>query len=224
MDKTGAALGVDVTIKRLPSEATQTEALAAVSELNRRPNVDAVMVELPVPASLNYDELLSQVTQYDDPLCCLLLLLLVLLPLSLLLFPCSSCFPLYFSPSGSHLLFPPVLSIPSTSPSSVADGSSLLLPSTLVLLLCSCSFLFPSPPLPCSCSSPLSAPALLLSVSYPPCCSSFLLVFSPPHSGPSMPLLTDPLPAHARGQPPGHRRLTLRSAWTPSRSTASGPS
>lgn len=61
MDRTGAALGIDVTIRRLPTEVTQAEALAAVAELNKQPHVDAVMVEIPVPTGLNCDELFSKV-------------------------------------------------------------------------------------------------------------------------------------------------------------------
>eukprot|EP00951_Prasinocladus_malaysianus_P032309 scaffold313947_cov25-Prasinocladus_malaysianus.AAC.1 len=60
MDEAGAGVGIDVTIRRLPEGASGQEAEAALAELNEKEDVDAIMVEIPIPAGLSYNDLVSR--------------------------------------------------------------------------------------------------------------------------------------------------------------------
>mmetsp|Transcript_11523 Transcript_11523/g.29070 ORF Transcript_11523/g.29070 Transcript_11523/m.29070 type:complete len:715 (-) Transcript_11523:23-2167(-) len=61
MDVAGEAVGVDVQLHRLDATAGQEDALAAVAELNGLPDVDAIMVEMPLPEGVTYDALVEAV-------------------------------------------------------------------------------------------------------------------------------------------------------------------
>lgn len=61
-----AAIGVESIGRHLPATATQREVEAVVDELNADPNVHAILVQLPLPAGMNEEEVLLRIDPAKD--------------------------------------------------------------------------------------------------------------------------------------------------------------
>lgn len=59
-------VGFESTLIKLPSDATQQELQKHVSDLNSNPAVDGFIVQLPLPAHLNSDEILLSINPHKD--------------------------------------------------------------------------------------------------------------------------------------------------------------
>lgn len=59
-------IGVDLPVSRLPEGASQAEVIAAVERLNADPRVDAILVQLPLPAPLDADAVVAAVAPDKD--------------------------------------------------------------------------------------------------------------------------------------------------------------
>jgi len=59
-------IGVDLPVARLPENASQAEVIAAVERLNADPRVDAILVQLPLPAQLDADAVVAAVAPDKD--------------------------------------------------------------------------------------------------------------------------------------------------------------
>jgi methylenetetrahydrofolate dehydrogenase (NADP+)/methenyltetrahydrofolate cyclohydrolase len=64
--KATEAAGMASFTYRLPADATQEELLAKVRELNADPNVDGILVQLPLPKGLNEDEVIATIDPDKD--------------------------------------------------------------------------------------------------------------------------------------------------------------
>lgn len=65
-EKACERMGIASLGKHLPTETTQTEVAAEILALNDNPNVDGILVQLPLPAHLNATELLSLIEPEKD--------------------------------------------------------------------------------------------------------------------------------------------------------------
>ncbi|EEU21579.1 bifunctional methylenetetrahydrofolate dehydrogenase/methenyltetrahydrofolate cyclohydrolase [Lactobacillus mulieris] len=59
-------LGIDQEIFQLPAETTEEEALALIQKLNNDPQINGVMVQLPVPDQINSDHLIEAINPEKD--------------------------------------------------------------------------------------------------------------------------------------------------------------
>jgi methylenetetrahydrofolate dehydrogenase (NADP+)/methenyltetrahydrofolate cyclohydrolase len=64
--KATEAAGMASFTYRLPADASQEELLAKVRELNADPNVDGILVQLPLPKGLNEDEVIATIDPDKD--------------------------------------------------------------------------------------------------------------------------------------------------------------
>jgi methylenetetrahydrofolate dehydrogenase (NADP+)/methenyltetrahydrofolate cyclohydrolase len=64
--KAATEAGFDATDLRLPAETPEDELLARVAELNDSPDVDAILVQLPLPAHLDEEKVIRAVTPAKD--------------------------------------------------------------------------------------------------------------------------------------------------------------
>jgi methylenetetrahydrofolate dehydrogenase (NADP+)/methenyltetrahydrofolate cyclohydrolase len=64
--KATEAAGMASFTFRLPADASQEELLAKVRELNADPNVDGILVQLPLPKGLNEDEVIATIDPDKD--------------------------------------------------------------------------------------------------------------------------------------------------------------
>ena len=64
--KTSEQLGLISEHRHLPAETTQEELLALVEELNSRPDVDGILVQLPLPKHLDEKEILEKINPAKD--------------------------------------------------------------------------------------------------------------------------------------------------------------
>ncbi|HSK71098.1 MAG TPA: bifunctional 5,10-methylenetetrahydrofolate dehydrogenase/5,10-methenyltetrahydrofolate cyclohydrolase [Pyrinomonadaceae bacterium] len=64
--KTSQELGLISEHHHLPSETTQEELLRLVEELNRREDVDGILVQLPLPKHINESEILERINPEKD--------------------------------------------------------------------------------------------------------------------------------------------------------------
>lgn len=60
------ALWIEVTINSFPEWVSAQEVQEKIISINNNPNIQGIMIESPVPKSLNYDELLSKVSPEKD--------------------------------------------------------------------------------------------------------------------------------------------------------------
>lgn len=67
--KTCEKLGMGGELIRLPATASETELLAVVSELNQRPDVHGILVQLPLPRQINEQHVLDAVHPLKDVDC-----------------------------------------------------------------------------------------------------------------------------------------------------------
>jgi methylenetetrahydrofolate dehydrogenase (NADP+)/methenyltetrahydrofolate cyclohydrolase len=65
-EKTSASLGMRGLVHRLPEETTQTELLAKVASLNVDPNVDGILVQLPLPKDIDSQTVVHAVDPRKD--------------------------------------------------------------------------------------------------------------------------------------------------------------
>ena len=61
-----AKVGMESRNVRLPASATQKEIIAQVQHLNESPEVDAILVQLPLPAGVDEDAVLASVSREKD--------------------------------------------------------------------------------------------------------------------------------------------------------------
>jgi methylenetetrahydrofolate dehydrogenase (NADP+)/methenyltetrahydrofolate cyclohydrolase len=59
-------IGVDLPVARLPATASQAEVIAAVARLNADPRVDAILIQLPLPAHLDADAVVAAIATDKD--------------------------------------------------------------------------------------------------------------------------------------------------------------
>lgn len=59
-------LGIDQEIFQLPAETTEEEALTLIQKLNKDPQINGVMVQLPVPSQINSDHLIEAINPEKD--------------------------------------------------------------------------------------------------------------------------------------------------------------
>jgi methylenetetrahydrofolate dehydrogenase (NADP+)/methenyltetrahydrofolate cyclohydrolase len=64
--KAATEAGFDATDLRLPADTPEDELLARVAELNDSPDVDAILVQLPLPAHLDEEKVIRAVTPAKD--------------------------------------------------------------------------------------------------------------------------------------------------------------
>ena len=64
--KAAEEAGFDATDLRLPAETPEDELLARVAELNDSPDVDAILVQLPLPAQIDEERVIRAVTPAKD--------------------------------------------------------------------------------------------------------------------------------------------------------------
>ena len=65
--KTTTALGMRSFHFQLPANISQIELMAKVAELNENPEVDGILVQLPLPMHINSDEILESIRPEKDP-------------------------------------------------------------------------------------------------------------------------------------------------------------
>lgn len=66
LEKLGAAAGIEVTRRPLPLDVTLPELDATVTELNADPEVDGILVQMPLPAHLTYADLAAIIEPRKD--------------------------------------------------------------------------------------------------------------------------------------------------------------
>lgn len=66
LERLGARTGVAVEAVRLPAGAPEAALVAAVTELNHRPDVDGILVQQPLPAGVNRDAVLQAIAPEKD--------------------------------------------------------------------------------------------------------------------------------------------------------------
>jgi methylenetetrahydrofolate dehydrogenase (NADP+)/methenyltetrahydrofolate cyclohydrolase len=64
--KAATEAGFDTTDLRLPAETSEDELLARVAELNASPDVDAILVQLPLPDHIDEEKIIRAVTPAKD--------------------------------------------------------------------------------------------------------------------------------------------------------------
>lgn len=64
--KACAYIGIESLAYELPEETTQEELLALIEELNRRKDVDGILVQLPLPAQINEDAVIEAIDPAKD--------------------------------------------------------------------------------------------------------------------------------------------------------------
>lgn len=64
--KACAAIGMGSTVENLPGTITQSELDAAIDRLNADPNVDGILVQLPLPKHLNSERVLEKLSPEKD--------------------------------------------------------------------------------------------------------------------------------------------------------------
>lgn len=58
--------GIELTLVRLPETATQDEALTAINRFNESPEIDAILVQLPVPHHLSEKKIIERIDPGKD--------------------------------------------------------------------------------------------------------------------------------------------------------------
>ncbi len=64
--KACAEVGFDSTLIRMDASATEAQLLAKVNELNRNPDIDGFIVQLPLPAHINENKIIEAVSPEKD--------------------------------------------------------------------------------------------------------------------------------------------------------------
>ncbi|MBA3844116.1 MAG: bifunctional 5,10-methylenetetrahydrofolate dehydrogenase/5,10-methenyltetrahydrofolate cyclohydrolase [Actinobacteria bacterium] len=64
--KAATAAGIDATDVRLPADTTEADLLARVSELNGSDDVDAILVQLPLPSQIDEEKVIRAVAPAKD--------------------------------------------------------------------------------------------------------------------------------------------------------------
>ncbi len=64
--RTAEKLGIKIDVREYPSEVSQKELLQEIKSLNEDTSVSGIMVQLPVPSSLNEEDLLSAINYKKD--------------------------------------------------------------------------------------------------------------------------------------------------------------
>jgi methylenetetrahydrofolate dehydrogenase (NADP+)/methenyltetrahydrofolate cyclohydrolase len=65
-ERAAAEVGIKFEKKFFPAGAAQSEVIAAVEEFNRRDDIDGILVQLPLPATMNEDEVVSRIAPDKD--------------------------------------------------------------------------------------------------------------------------------------------------------------
>ena len=68
-ERTCGELGIGSLVTRLPSETTQAELLELVQQYNENPQINGILVQVPLPAPLDEDEVLQAISPDKDVDC-----------------------------------------------------------------------------------------------------------------------------------------------------------
>ena len=65
-EQAGSSIGIDVTIHHLPENTTESDLLELIENLNQSPEVDGILVQLPLPKHLNESDILEAIRPQKD--------------------------------------------------------------------------------------------------------------------------------------------------------------
>ena len=64
--KRGKKIGADVSLEKLPSDTTEKELREAIEKYGKDPEINGIMVETPLPGSMNFFSIVESIPYYKD--------------------------------------------------------------------------------------------------------------------------------------------------------------